>query len=270
MIRRYRQRGKAQSRAQVGYSVRALACCGAIFLMAPIVVLVVASFNDAAFLDFSSYSFGIEQYRRFMASPAWREAAVNSLLVSGMTSAASTVLGVLAALGLTRGQFIGRNFIRLFFFSPMIIPPIVLALAYYLAMSHLGLIGTRMALFLAYLPLTLPFSLLPIMASLSKLDPNLERAARSCGASPLTTFFRITLPLIRPGVFTGALFSFMVALDEVVIAVFLCGSTAVTLPKKMWSSIRFEIEPMLPAISTVLILVALCCMSLVALVGKRR
>ncbi len=249
--------------------VRWLALAGGGFLLAPILLLVTASFNNSDFLDFASFEPGVAQYQRFFASAPWRLAVFTSLQIAGTTAAASTLLGLLAALGLSRCSFRGKRLLQLFFFSPMIIPPIVLALAYYISMSDLGLIGTRMALFIAYLPLTLPFSLMPIMASLAKVDRSLELAAMNCGAGRLTTFFRITLPLIRPGILTGALFSFMIALDEVIIAVFLCGSTAVTLPKKMWSSIRFEIEPMLPAISTLLVLLTICILVICFLLRRR-
>ena len=151
----------------------------------------------------------------------------------------------------------------------MIVPLIVLGLAYYVFLAKLGLIGTKLGLIIAYTPLTLPFSVLPISATLRGFDRSLEHAALNLGANRFQTFMKITVPIIRPGVITGALFAFMIAFDEVVIALFICGSTAVTLPKKMWDVIRYEIEPMLPAISTLLLLLAVVFLITTGLLQKR-
>jgi putative spermidine/putrescine transport system permease protein len=151
----------------------------------------------------------------------------------------------------------------------MIVPLIVMALAFYISLAKFGLLGTKLGLVLAYTPLTLPFSVLPISATLRGFDRTLENAARILGASRFQTFVRVTFPIIRPGILTGAIFAFMIAFDEVVIALFICGTTAITLPKKMWDVIRYEIEPMLPAISTLLLLLAVLILVLVGLLQRR-
>jgi putative spermidine/putrescine transport system permease protein len=186
-----------------------------------------------------------------------------------MTAVFSTFLGVLASLGLVWGRFKGKGLINAFIISPMIVPLIVLALAFYISLAKVGLLGTKLGLVLAYTPLTLPFSVLPISATLRGFDRTLEHAARILGANRFQTFTKVTFPIIRPGVLTGAIFAFMIAFDEVVIALFICGSTAVTLPKKMWDVIRYEIEPMLPAISTLLLLLATLILVLVGLLQRR-
>jgi putative spermidine/putrescine transport system permease protein len=172
-------------------------------------------------------------------------------------------------LALVWGRFKGKGLINAFILSPMIVPLIVMALAFYISLSKLGMLGTRLGLILAYTPLTLPFSVLPISATLRGFDRSLEHAALNLGANRVQTFMKITFPIIRPGILTGAIFAFMIAFDEVVIALFLCGSTAVTLPKKMWDVIRYEIEPMLPAISTLLLLLAAVILVLIGVLQKR-
>ena len=179
------------------------------------------------------------------------------------------VLEVLASLALVWGRFKGKGLINAFILSPMIVPLIVMALAFYISLSKLGMLGTKFGLILAYTPLTLPFSVLPISATLRGFDRSLEHAALNLGASRFQTFMKITFPIIRPGILTGAIFAFMIAFDEVVIALFICGSTAVTLPKKMWDVIRYEIEPMLPAISTLLLLLAALILVLTGVLQKR-
>ncbi len=240
-----------------------------IFLIAPVLLLIPMSFGSAEIIEFPPSKWCLDQYRKFFSHPAWQTAVLNSLSVASLTALASTFLGLLASIGLTWGRFKGKSFFNAFILSPMIVPLIVLALAYYVMLAKLELIGTRLGLVMAYTPLTLPFSVLPISATLRGFDRGLESAAMNLGANRVQTFFKITFPLIRPGVLTGAIFAFMIAFDEVVIALFICGANAVTLPKKMWDVIRYEIEPMLPAISTLLFLLAVVILVATGLLQRR-
>lgn len=239
------------------------------FLIAPVILLIPMSLGSAEIIEFPPSKICLDQYRKFFSHPAWQSAVLNSLLVAAFTSVVSTSLGLLASLGLVWGRFKGKGAINAFILSPMVVPLIVLALAYYLSLAKLGLIGTKVGLVMAYTPLTLPFSVVPISATLRGFDRRLEHAALNLGANRFQAFMRVTFPIIRPGVLTGAIFAFMIAFDEVVIALFICGSTAVTLPKKMWDVIRYEIEPMLPAISTLLMLLAMLILLFVGLLQRR-
>jgi putative spermidine/putrescine transport system permease protein len=239
------------------------------FLIAPVLLLMPMSLGSAEIIEFPPSKIGIDQYRKFFSHPAWQTAVLNSLQVAVGTSIVSTTIGLLASLALVWGRFKGKGIINAFILSPMIVPLIVMALAFYISLSKLGMLGTKFGLILAYTPLTLPFSVLPISATLRGFDRSLEHAALNLGASRFQTFIRITFPIIRPGILTGAIFAFMIAFDEVVIALFICGSTAVTLPKKMWDVIRYEIEPMLPAISTLLLLLAIVILLLIGVLQKR-
>lgn len=227
------------------------------------------SLGSAEIIEFPPSKICVDQYRKFFSHPAWQSAVLRSLLVAALTSIFSTTLGLMASIGLVWGRFKGKGFINAFILSPMVVPLIVLGLAYYISFAKLGMIGTKLGLVLAYTPLTLPFSVLPISATLRGFDRSLEHAALNLGANRFQTFMKITFPIIRPGVLTGAIFAFMIAFDEVVIALFICGSTAVTLPKKMWDVIRYEIEPMLPAISTLLLLLAVIILLLVGFLQSR-
>lgn len=239
------------------------------FLIAPVLLLIPMSLGSAEIIEFPPSKIGLDQYRKFFNHEAWQTAVLNSLQVSAMTAVFSTFIGMLASLGLVWGKFRGKGLINAFIISPMIVPIIVLALAFYISLAKLGMIGSKLGLVLAYTPLTLPFSVLPISATLRGFDRSLENAARILGASRLQTFTKVTFPIIRPGILTGAIFAFMIAFDEVVIALFICGTTAVTLPKKMWDVIRYEIEPMLPAISTLLFLLAIIILVLVGFLQQR-
>ena len=253
----------------VGWPLWVVSGSAIFFLIAPVLLLIPMSLGSAEIIEFPPSQIGLDQYRKFFSHPAWQSAVLNSLQISAMTAVVSSFLGVLASLGLVWGKFKGKGLINAFIISPMIVPIIVMALAFYISLAKLGLIGTKLGLVLAYTPLTLPFSVLPISATLRGFDRSLENAARILGASRFQTFIKVTFPIIRPGIFTGAIFAFMIAFDEVVIALFICGTTAVTLPKKMWDVIRYEVEPMLPAISTLLFLLAIIILVLVGFLQQR-
>ena len=261
MSQRSRKRAARFDPLHIGWPLWIVSGSAILFLIAPVLLLIPMSLGSAEIIEFPPSKIGLDQYRKFFNHPAWQSAVLNSLQVSVMTAVFSTFLGVLASLGLVWGRFKGKGLINAFIISPMIVPLIVMALAFYISLAKFGLLGTKLGLVLAYTPLTLPFSVLPISATLRGFDRSLENAARILGANRLQTFLKVTFPIIRPGVLTGAIFAFM--------ALFICGSTAVTLPKKMWDVIRYEIEPMLPAISTLLLLLAALILVLVGFLQQR-
>lgn len=269
MSKRARKRAMRYDPLHIGWPLWVVSVSAIIFLIAPVLLLIPMSLGSAEIIEFPPSKFGIDQYRKFFSHPAWQTAVLNSLQVAVGTSIVSTALGLMASLALVWGRFKGKGIINAFILSPMIVPLIVMALAFYISLSKLGMLGTKLGLILAYTPLTLPFSVLPISATLRGFDRSLEYAALNLGASRFQTFTKITFPIIRPGILTGAIFAFMIAFDEVVIALFICGSTAVTLPKKMWDVIRYEIEPMLPAISTLLLLLAALILVLTGVLQRR-
>ncbi len=269
MSEREKKKAARYDPLHIGWPLWVVTISAIVFLIAPVLLLMPMSLGSAEIIEFPPSKIGLDQYRKFFSHPAWQRAVSNSLLVASLTSVFSTTLGLLASMALVWGRFKGKGLFNAFILSPMVVPLIVMALAYYITLGHYGLLGTKLGLVLAYTPLTLPFSVLPISATLRGFDRRLEHAALNLGATRWQTFWRVTFPIIRPGVLTGAIFAFMIAFDEVVIALFICGSTAVTLPKKMWDVIRYEIEPMLPAISTLLMLLALVVLVSVGLLQRR-
>jgi putative spermidine/putrescine transport system permease protein len=223
------------------------------FLLAPLLVVVPMSFNDSSFFSFPPTRLSLRWYREFFSSRDWVSATMTSAQVGLLVAAASTVLGTLAALGLTRGRFPGRALVRSFVLSPLITPVVVVAVALYYMFAHLRLNGTLTGLVIGHTLLAVPYVVIVIAASLEMFDVTLERAAMGLGAGPVITFWRVTLPLIRSGVIIGALFAFLTSFDEVVIAIFVSGPTTMTLPRKMWDGIRYEINPTIAAASSLLI-----------------
>lgn len=225
-----------------------------LFLMAPVIVLVPMSFGSAYIPEFPPRSFSLEQYRQFLGSERWVGALWTSLRVATATTLAATLLGTMAAFGLVRGRFPGRAAVSGLLVAPRFVPVIIVALAFYALLVQLRLVGTEAGLVLAHTILACPYVIIIVSAALRGFDRSLERASQSLGASPLRTVLEITLPLIRPAVLSAALVAFIVSFDEVVVAIFIAGTRAATLPKRMWDSIVFEMEPTLPAISSLILL----------------
>jgi ABC-type spermidine/putrescine transport system permease subunit II len=226
-----------------------------VFLLAPFLVLIPMSFGSADIAEFPPRSLSVEQYKRFLESKPWVQALFTSIRVAVATMAISTTLGTMAAFGLVRGRFRGIATISSLLIAPRFVPIIITALAYYAFLVKIRLIGTEYGLVLAHTILACPYVIIIVSSNLRGFDRSLEQASRILGANPFQTTLRVTLPLIRPGIISAALFAFMLSFDEIVVAIFICGTHTETLPKRMWDSLTYEMEPTLPAIST-LILVA--------------
>jgi putative spermidine/putrescine transport system permease protein len=228
--------------------------CGLViaFLVAPILVVVTTSFNGTPFLQFPPQSWSWRWYVRFFASERWYEAAILSVEVACVVAVAATTLGSLAAIGLVRGRLRFTGALELFLVSPMVVPVIVMAVGLYFLMAPLRLTGGAAALVLAHTIVATPVVIVIVAAALRLSDGSLELAARSLGASWWRTLRHVTVPQVAPAIGAAAAFAFLTSFDEVVLAVFLGGPDATTLPKRMWESMRFEIDPTLTAISTLL------------------
>ncbi len=225
-----------------------------LFLLAPVIVLVPMSFGSAHIPEFPPRTLSLDQYRQFLGSKPWLDSLATSVRVALATTVAATTLGTMAAFGLVRGSFPGKAALSALLIAPRFVPVIITALALYALLARLRLVGTELGLVLAHTILASPYVIIIVSAVLRGFDRTLEQASQSLGAGPLQTVVRITLPLIRPGVASAALVAFVISFDEVVVAIFIAGTRAATLPKRMWDSIVFEMEPTLPAISTLTLL----------------
>jgi ABC-type spermidine/putrescine transport system permease subunit II len=228
-----------------------------LFLLAPVAVLVPMSLGSAEIAEFPPRTLSLEQYRRFLDSRPWRDAVGTSVRVALATTVAATTLGTMAAFGLARGGFRGRAVLSALLIAPRFVPVIITALAFYALFARLRLVGSEWGLILAHTILACPYVVIIVSAALRGVDRSLEQASQTLGASPLRTVLSITLPLIRPGLVSAAVVAFITSFDEIVVAIFISGTRAATLPKKMWDSLVFEMEPTLPAISTLVLLTTL-------------
>jgi ABC-type spermidine/putrescine transport system permease subunit II len=239
------------------------------FLLIPILVIIGVSFNKSALFDFPPTEWSLRWYQSLIGSREWREAFWLSLwLAIGVTSV-SLLLGVPAAYALARSRFRGRALVSFFLVSPVIVPVIVLALGFYVLFAPLGLIGRPAGLLLAHTVLALPVVIIIVQASFRRVDGSVELAARACGASFFRTFWHVSLPSVRPALFSAGAFAFLTSFDEVVLALFLGGPQAITLPKRIWEAVKFELDPTLTAISSLLVALTIVAL-LVAEIGRRR
>lgn len=245
------------------------------FLLAPMFVVIPLSFNAEPYFSFTSKmlslnpeGFSLRWYRDILENPQWADAMKNSVIIALASTALATVLGTLAAMGLARSNMPFRDFFMALLISPLIVPIVISAAGMYFFYSSIGLSQTTLGLILAHTSLGVPFVVITMTATLSGFDQNLVKASSSLGADPVTTFFRVTLPLVAPGMISGALFAFAASFDEVVTVLFLGGPDQRTIPRQMWSGIREQISPTILAVATLLIIFS--CLLLLAVEMLRR
>jgi len=224
----------------------------ALFLVAPVFIVVPMSFSTAPSLQFPPPGYWLGYYRQYLTDPRWLYPTLNSFLIAAGSALLTLAVVIPAAFALSRHRFRGKGAVQLFLMAPIIVPLVVSALAYYSFLGRFRLTGTHLGVILAHTALSVPVALLVISAALKGLDPNLERAAMSAGAGPLRTFWWVLLPVLRPGILVGAVFAFLHSFDETVVALFIAGRGASTLPKKMFESIRLETDPVISVVSTLL------------------
>ena len=225
-----------------------------VFLAAPTLLVIAMSFSGGRFLEFPPRTLSLRWYEAYWSSAAWWKATLRSLQIAVIVTALTTILGTLASVALVRLAIPGKAALRALVVSPIVVPTIVLSIGLYSVFARWQLIGSAVGLVLAHSVLALPFVVLNISAVLYKLDRSLERAARSLGAGPVRTFVTVMLPLLWPGIASGAIFAFLISFDEIVVAMFVSGSNP-TLPKLMFDGIRYELNPVVAAVSSQLVVV---------------
>ncbi|MDA9537023.1 polyamine ABC transporter permease [Bradyrhizobium sp. CCBAU 21362] len=251
------------------YIHRLISCAVLLFLIAPILAIVPLSFNSVPFFTYPMPSLSLRWYHEFFLTTRWQGALLNSTFVAGSVTLLSTLLGTLAALGLSKPNFPFRTAVTALLISPMIAPVVITAVAMYFFFAEAALLNTYTALIIAHTTLATPFVVIMVTATLKGFDHWIARAAASLGGDPITVFFKITFPLIMPGMVSGALFAFLTSFDETVVALFVAGPQQRTLPKVMFSGIREEISPTITAAATVLILIATTTLVTVELLRRR-
>jgi putative spermidine/putrescine transport system permease protein len=251
------------------YSHRVIVAAVLVFLIAPILVIMPLSFNSEPYFSYPMPGLSLRWYEDFFTNERWTLALKTSVIVAVSVTFLATALGTLAALGLSRSNFPARGVFMSILISPMVVPVIISAVGMYFFYTRVGLTNSLPGLILAHTALATPFVVITVTATLFGFDQTLVRAGASLGADPVRVFFRVTLPLILPGVISGALFAFVTSFDEVVVVLFLASPEQRTLPKQMFSGIREMISPTITAAATLLILFAVAMLTTVELLRRR-
>ncbi|MDH2328091.1 ABC transporter permease [Cereibacter sp. SYSU M97828] len=250
------------------WALGAVCALVAAFLLLPILFIIALSFGDSRWLIFPPPGWTLKWYEELFSDPRWLDAAFTSFKVAAVVAVLSVILGFLASMALVRGTFRGRAFLRGFFLMPMVMPVVVLAIALYATFLWLGIAGTFVGFVLAHLVIALPFAIIAISGALEGFDKSIEDAAILCGASPWEARLRVTLPSIKHGLFSAAIFSFLISWDEVVLAIFMASPRLQTLPIKVWGTLRQDLSPVIAAASTLLIALTVALMVLAAFTRK--
>lgn len=221
-----------------------------LYLLAPIVVVVATAFGTSAYPVFPPTGFTTAWFVKLWQTADLRDAALVSLRLGLVSTVVAAVLGTASAIALSRYRVPGGSFISVLLLAPILFPGIVLGLALLVAFYRVNLAQTFVGVVAGHAVLTTPFVIRLVMASLAQYDPRYEEAARNLGAGWWRTLFRITLPLIRPGIIAGAVFAFIISFDELVITIFLAGPNLQTLPIRIFSRIEYSSDPTISAVST--------------------
>ena len=252
--------------------------CGLIFffLIAPIVVIIPLSFNAEPYftftremLSFNPDGYSLRWYDNLLGSQEWMRSIANSFFIAISSTIIATALGTVAALGLNRPNMPARALITAILISPMIVPLIITAAALFSFFARVGLSNTYFGIILSHVVLGTPFVVLTVTASLAGFNQTLIRASQSLGANQARTFFKVILPLLLPGVISGALFAFVTSLDEVVIVNFMAGPTQTPMTVRMFSGLREEISPTILALASLLVALSILLLATLEMIRRR-
>ncbi len=258
------------------YGYRFLCGCIFMFLIVPIIVVMPLSFNVEPYFTFTEgmlsldpEAYSLRWYEDFLNNTQWTHSIKNSFIIAIAATILATILGTLAALGLSKSHMPYRSLAMGLLISPMIVPVIISAAGMYFFYSSIGLDQTFLGIILAHTALGTPFVVITVTATLVGFDHSLSRAAANLGADPVRTFFKVIMPLILPGVISGALFAFITSFDEVVVVLFLAGFEQRTIPRQMWSGIREQISPTILAVATILVWISIGLLTVLELLRRR-
>jgi len=258
------------------YSFRIICWLIFFFLIAPIIVIIPLSFNSEDFFTFTPQmlrlekeGFSFKHYIDFFTNSDWQTALKNSFRIAPVATLLSVTLGTIAAIGLSQPHVPFRKIIMAILISPMIVPLIISAAGMYFFYSRIGLQGHYFGIVLAHAALGIPFVIITVTATLVGFDKSLTRAAANLGAGPITTFFKIQMPLILPGIISGALFAFITSFDEVVVVLFVGSAGQKTLPWQMFTGLREQISPTILAVATILVFISILLLTTVEILRRR-
>jgi putative spermidine/putrescine transport system permease protein len=250
-------------------AVRIVAVLVAVFLIAPSFIVIPLSFSTSPFLQFPPPGYSTRWFDQFFSDPAWTDALLRSLRVAAGSMVLALVLGLAAAYALVRGSGRLLAWCEPVLLLPMMVPIVVYGVSAYAVALAIGLVGSLWLLMLAQAALALPYVLLNLTAALRTTDPRLEQVAQSLGASRIVAFRKVLLPLVLPAVVGAGLVAFALSLDETVVAMFLTADGEPTLPVQMYTSVRYQLNPLVPVAATIMMGISILIVAAVALIQRQ-
>ena len=250
----------------LSFTLRVTLAAVFIFLLAPVIVVIITSFNGGPIFTFPPTHFTTRWFA--LIKPSFIDATYVSLIVALGTAVLSVVFGVPAALALSRGNFAGRDALGAILLSPLMIPALVTGVALYQAafafwdIAHLQIGGTIPGLIIGHLTFGIPFVVRTVLAGDARFDHAIDEAALNLGATPLQSFWRVTAPILRPSIISGAVFAFVMSLDDVPIALFMGGGHATTLPVRIFTTVEFDFGGDVMAVASAIVGVSVVAMIL--------
>lgn len=252
-----------------GATVRFVTYAVLLFLVTPILAVIPLSFTAGTLLVYPLPGWSTQWYQDFFTNPLWTRAIWNSLFIASVTTVAATLLGTLAALGLHWSKWRVSRLVAALLISPLVTPVVIIAVAMFYFLAGIGLAATYTGIIAAHTVLAIPFVVITVSATLKGLDINLVRAALSLGAVPHVALRRVILPMIAPGVVSGALFAFVTSFDEIVVVLFIASPNQRTLPRQIFSGVTESISPTITAAAVVLVIVSVALLSVVEVLRRR-
>lgn len=260
--------GNLVAKAERGLVV-AISLATLTFLTLPLLVIIPMSFSSGSSLAFPPPGYSLRWYEAFFSDAGWMLALLNSVIVGLASSTLALLLGCAAAYGLVRMRVVGKAFVEANFIAPLVVPPIIIAVALYIGLAQIGLLGSFLAVIVAHTVLAVPYVVLIMSVAISSFDENLEHVARSLGANEFVVARRVLIPNLMPSVLASWILAFVVSFDEVVLTLFLFGNNY-TIPKKMFTNLELKIDPTIAAVSSILILFSIGTLILISLFLKMR
>ncbi len=237
-----------------------------LFLNGPIVIIVLAAFNDSNYLRLSFDALTFKWFAHVLSDAAYLQAISTSIILAAAATAVSGVIGIAGALALHRKVVPGSGAIAAFLMAPLVFPGIVVGVALLQFLTIVGLRGSFFSLIMSHVVITVPYVIRAALSGLAALNPQIGEAARTLGAGGFATFYLVTLPIIRPSLVAGLIFSFIISLDNVPVTIFLLSPRQSTLPVKIFTAVEHGIDPGIAAASTLVILIT----AVVLLVAQRK
>lgn len=241
---------------QIGMFTKVSAIAVLLFLAIPILIIFPLALNSSDYLSFPPQGFSLRWVTAVLSGPDWIESSWLSLKIATMSTGLSVAISIPTALALVRGKLPFKQGIYALILLPMIVPNIIAAIAMFFFFADLRFLSAVSTIVLGHVVLSVPIAVIILSSTLQGVDRRLEQAALSMGASAFTTFQRVTLPLIFPGIASAAIFAFLGSFDELLVAMYLGNHGAETLPVRIWTSVNFQLDPSIAAVSALLVLVS--------------